>query len=113
VRKWPENARSWARPRRGNVGERLGTRKGLTGGVREAERARACGEETASTDRPHIAVRERMREGTRVGADRRDPPVRHRGHAGAHEAGPNGPTCAELTFLFFQGISNCFSIYFL
>jgi hypothetical protein len=38
---WPENARSWARPRRGNVGERLGTRRWLTGGVREAERKSA------------------------------------------------------------------------
>jgi hypothetical protein len=38
VQRWPENARSWARPRRGNVGERLGTQRGLTGGVREAER---------------------------------------------------------------------------
>jgi hypothetical protein len=25
VRRWPEIARSWARPRRGNVGGRLGT----------------------------------------------------------------------------------------
>jgi hypothetical protein len=39
-----ENARSWAHPRRGNVGERLGTWKGLTGGVREAERESARAE---------------------------------------------------------------------
>jgi hypothetical protein len=44
VRRWPENARSWARPRRGNVGERLGTHKGMTGGVRELERERARAE---------------------------------------------------------------------
>jgi hypothetical protein len=38
----------------------------------------------------------------RVGADRRDPPIRHRGHAGAgaRGAGPNGPTWAESAFLF-------------
>jgi hypothetical protein len=67
------------------MGERLGTRRGLTGGVaRKRERKRALAQrETVPIDRPHIAARERWRESTRVVADRRDPPVTHRGHAGA------------------------------
>jgi hypothetical protein len=39
-----------------------------------------------------------------VGTDRRDPPVRHRGCAGAGthaRAGLNGPTWAELAFSIF------------
>jgi hypothetical protein len=43
--------------------------------------------ETAPTGRPHRAARERERESERedvqVGADRRDPPVRHRRHTSA------------------------------
>jgi hypothetical protein len=56
----------------------------LTGGVGGTEReagARARG--TAPTSLAHGAARERGGEGARVGADRRDPPVRHRGRAGA------------------------------
>jgi hypothetical protein len=34
----------------------------------------------------------------RAGADRRDPPVRHRGRAGAGEAGPAGPTGLKWVF---------------
>jgi hypothetical protein len=41
MRRWPENARTWARPQQKCVGGRLGTR-GLTGGFYEAERGRAC-----------------------------------------------------------------------
>jgi hypothetical protein len=37
----------------------------------------------APTALAHGAGRERRREGTLVGADRRGPPVRHRGRAGA------------------------------
>jgi hypothetical protein len=72
-----------------------------TAGQRERERVRA--RETTSTARPHGAAREREgRERARVGADRRDPPVRHRGRAGAHTgAGLNGPTWAELVFSIF------------
>jgi hypothetical protein len=58
----PENARTWARPRRGIVGKRLGTAdSGVEGTEREAsERAR----ETAPTDFALGAARERGREGT-------------------------------------------------
>jgi hypothetical protein len=38
IRRWPENARTWARPRQGRGRE---VRDGLMGGVREAERERA------------------------------------------------------------------------
>jgi hypothetical protein len=61
----------------GDVGERLGKRRGLTGGVREAERV-FVRKETASTGRPHRAARERERKGARVGADRRAPRARGR-----------------------------------
>ena len=64
---------------------------------------------------PRSSERERGREGALVGADRRDLPIRHRGRAdagarmGLGRLGLNG-----LKWLFyFQGISNCFSIYFL
>jgi hypothetical protein len=76
VRRWPEIARSWARPRRGIVGE-------LTGGVGGAERERRACKRTAPTDLAHGAARERRREGALVGADKRGPPVRHQVRAGA------------------------------
>jgi hypothetical protein len=63
----------------GNVGERLGTRRGLTGGVREAERKSTRVRKRNGTDRvaPQSSERERGRESVRVGADRRDLLVRH------------------------------------
>ena len=69
-----------ARDRGREVGDEL---IGGVGGIeRERERgARAIG--TAPTNLANGAARERGREGARVGADRRDPPVRHRGRAGA------------------------------
>jgi hypothetical protein len=69
---------STARDRGREVGDEL------TGGVGRTEResgARARG--TTPTNLVHWAARVRGREGARVGADRRDPPVRHRGRAGA------------------------------
>jgi hypothetical protein len=67
------------------MGERLGTRRGLTGGVREAERKSARVRRRNDADRlaPRSSEIERGGESARVGADRRDPHVRHRGHAGA------------------------------
>jgi hypothetical protein len=63
----------------------------LTGGVGGTEReSRARGRGTALTNLAHGAARERGREGARVGADRRDPPVRHRGGAGASARGGLG-----------------------
>jgi hypothetical protein len=37
---------------------------------------------SADRSAPQSSERERERESVRVGLDRRDPPVRHRGHAG-------------------------------
>jgi hypothetical protein len=53
-------------------------------GQRESRRE---GKRTAPTTRPHRAVRERGSERARVGADRRGPPVRHRGRAGVGARG--------------------------
>jgi hypothetical protein len=54
----------------------------LTGGVSGTEReSGACARGTAPTNLAHGATRERRREGVPVGADRLDPPVRHRGRA--------------------------------
>jgi hypothetical protein len=87
----------------GYVSKRLGKQRGLTGGVREVDREEALTQkETTLTSQPHRAARERGRKSVRVGADRRDSPVRHRGHASTSARGSrlNGPTWAELAFLF-------------
>jgi hypothetical protein len=97
VRRWQGITWSWARPRWGERGREVEDE--LTGGVGRAEReagARARG--TASTDLAHGAARERGREGTLVGTDRRGPPVRHRGRA--RGVGLSGSSWAELGFLF-------------
>jgi hypothetical protein len=57
--------------------------------------------ELAPTVLAHAIEREGERR-DRVGADRRDPPVRHRGRAGARAgAGLNGPAWAEMAFSIF------------
>jgi hypothetical protein len=82
ARTWPENARSWARPRRGDRGREV--RDGLTGGDGGTEREGAGARERNSADGTGPRDRERGRGvSTLVGADRWGPPVRHRGHAGA------------------------------
>jgi hypothetical protein len=85
----------------GDRGQEVGDE--LTGGVGGTERERERERDTRArgmvpTNLAHGVVRERGREGTRVGADRWDPPVRHRGHT--RGAGLNGPTWDELAFLF-------------
>jgi hypothetical protein len=82
ARTWPENARTWARPRRGDRGREV--RDGLTGGDGGAERERewAWGKERHRQLGP-TGQRERGRVSVQSCADRRDPPVRHRGRAGA------------------------------
>jgi hypothetical protein len=64
---WLENARTWARPRRGIVGERLGTADRW--GRRDKERERAREKGMGPTDRPHRAARGRGEERAR-GRDR-------------------------------------------
>jgi hypothetical protein len=96
--------RSWARPRWGNMGERLGTRKGLTGGVREVERKRARVRRRNGADRSAPRSSERERERGRAGWRRQVGPAcqapRARGCGRTREARPNGPTWTELAFLF-------------
>jgi hypothetical protein len=77
---WPENARTWARPRQGIVGERLGTADRW--GRRDRERERARGKGTAPIDRPHRAARGRGEERAR-GRDRLIGGVRLSTRAGA------------------------------
>jgi hypothetical protein len=82
------------------VGERLG----MTDRWGRRDRERARGKRTALTARPRRAARERGSEHARVSADRRGPPVRHRGRAGAGalaQAGLIGLAWAEMVFSFF------------
>jgi hypothetical protein len=98
ARSWPENARTRARPRRGDRGREV--RDALTGGsVGQRERERARARATAPTGRSHGAAREREREGARACTDRRDPPIRHRDTSA--RAGLDGLPWAELAFPIF------------
>jgi hypothetical protein len=81
-------------------GRKVGDR--LTDGVRGIERAGARARGTTPTRLAHWAAGGRGREGARVGTDRRDPPIRHRGRAGARGSGLNGPAWAELGFSIFR-----------
>jgi hypothetical protein len=81
ARTWPENARSWARPRREIMGERLETadrweRRDKESGV--GARGRTSADKSSPRDREREGERR-----DRIGADRRDPPIRQRGRAGA------------------------------
>jgi hypothetical protein len=106
ARAWPENARSWARPRRGDRGRKVidGWQVGMAG---QREGAGA-GKRTAPIALAHRAERGRGR--AQACADRRGSPVRHRGRAGAGaRAGLSGPTWAKMAF----SISREFLIVFL
>jgi hypothetical protein len=71
----------------------------LTGGVGGAEReTSACVKVTTPIGLAHWTTG--GREGARVGADRRDPPFRHRGRAGARRDGLSGPTWLNWVFPF-------------
>jgi hypothetical protein len=93
---WPENARTWARPWRGIVGERLGTDDRW--GRRDREGSKRAGERNgADRPGPRGSERERGREGALELAPT----------GGAHlsgtedaRAGLSGPTWAELGFPF-------------
>jgi hypothetical protein len=114
ARTWPENMRSWARPQREIMGERLETANRWGRRDRERERERAGARETTSTARPHGAARERGKR-VRSGWRRQEGPAcqtqgtRGRGRAGWAKwagLGFNG-------LFYFPGISIAFSIYFL
>jgi hypothetical protein len=77
------------------------------GTARQREREGARARETMLIGLAHEAARERGREGALVGADRRGPPVRHRGHA--RGAGLAWAKWAEMAF----SISREFLIAFL
>jgi hypothetical protein len=96
-------------------GEIVGERLGMTDRWGRWDREReGTGKRMAPTARPHRAAREREGERARFGTDRRGPPVKHRRRAGAGAGtGLSGLVWAEIGFPFFQGFSNCFSIYFL
>jgi hypothetical protein len=77
-------ARTWARPRRGDRGREIRDRLigGDGGSERERERARGGGENGADSSGPWGRERERGRGvSALVGADRWDPPVKHKGRA--------------------------------
>jgi hypothetical protein len=78
------------------VGERLGTTNRW--GRRDRERVGVGKKNGADSSAPQSNKRERGSECARVGADRRGPPVRHRGRAGAELS---GLVWAELAFSFF------------
>jgi hypothetical protein len=99
ARTWPENARTWARPRRGDRGWEV--EEELTGGVGETEREAGTRVRGRRRQAWPMGQRERGgREGALVGADRRGPPVRHRGRAGLGLVGRLGLNW----FFFFPGI---------
>jgi hypothetical protein len=60
ARSWPENARTWARPRRGDRGREV--RDMLTGGVGGAEREGPGARDSNGADRPVPWSSERARE---------------------------------------------------
>jgi hypothetical protein len=97
-------AGTWACPRRGIMGERLGMTDRW--GRRDREGSERVGERNgADMLGPWGSEREGERGRAGVDADRRGPPVRHRGRAGAgagarERAGLSGPTWAELGFPF-------------
>jgi hypothetical protein len=105
---------------RTNVGASLSGDRGrevedeLIGGDGGTERERV-GEGGGENGADSFGPRGSEREGARVGADRRDPPIIHRGcaGAGAHAARLIGLAWAEMAFSFFPRISIAFSIYFL
>jgi hypothetical protein len=71
-----------------------------TAGQREGERAHV--RELAPTGLAHETEREREGERrARVGADRRDPPVRQRGRAGACAGWAKWAALGQISFSFF------------
>jgi hypothetical protein len=99
--------------------ERKGDARGngsVTGepGPRDRERGSARVKKTGA-DRSAQLGSEREREGARGGttADRRGPPVRRRGRAGARPRWVELGRLGCISFFFFTGFSNSFSISFL
>jgi hypothetical protein len=82
ARSWPENARTWVRPRRGDRGREV--RDALIGGVGGAEREGAGARESNGADRSVPRSNERARERGRSGLRRQAGSVcQAQGRAGA------------------------------
>jgi hypothetical protein len=108
ARMCPENARTWARPRRGDRGREVEDE--LTGGDGGTERECAHGEKNcADSSTPQSSEREGV--SVLVGTDRRGPPVRHRGARA--RAGLSGPVWAEIGFPFSRDFLIAFLFIFL
>jgi hypothetical protein len=122
--RWASRARGLGRGRRTRgrgrvhggeiVGGRLGTRRQV-GSVGQREGNQAWARTMAPIGWSHGAARERGREGARVCADRRGPPIRLRdAQARARARGLGLMGCLGPNwFSYFPRISMAFSIYFL
>jgi hypothetical protein len=100
ARTWPENAWTWARPRRGDRGREVEDE--LTGGDGGTEREADAHARGRRRQAWPTEQREREGERGRAGcADMRGPPVRHRGRASARAGvGLMGRLGLKLVFLF-------------
>jgi hypothetical protein len=101
ARTWPDNARTWARPRWGDRGREV--RDTLTGGVGGAEREGAGARESNGADRPVPWSSERARERGRSGLRRQaGSACQAQGRAGARtrELGLMGCLGPNWLFLF-------------
>jgi hypothetical protein len=102
---------TWSRAQSERRGERVRLRAQVSGGGGGVDERRAASKEARARERGRRTCGhghgwptgqregERERRGARAGTDRRDPPVRHRGHVNTHtrEAGPTG---LKWVFLF-------------
>jgi hypothetical protein len=111
ARTWPENARTWARPWRGDRGREV--RDALTGGVGGAEREGAGARESNGADRPVPWSSEGERAlGFAPTSGFRLSGTETHGRGRAHGLGLMG--CLGLNWLFlFSWNFYCLSIYFL
>jgi hypothetical protein len=100
ARSWPENAWTWARPRRGDRGREV--RDALTGGVGGAERGKAGVGESNGADRSVPQSSERARERGRSGLRRQaGPACQTQGSRERARARLIGLAWAEMAFSFF------------
>jgi hypothetical protein len=98
ARRWPENARSWAHPRRGTWAGGWGRTDRW--GSRDRERGRACERNGADKTGPLGTGRKRRERA--CGRDRPTGGVRLSERAGARARAWAGPTWANLATLAFS-----------
>jgi hypothetical protein len=98
----------------GERGQEVRDAEGTDGwGSRSREKEHARAEKKQRRQGGPTEQRERERERECAGWRRQAGAACQALRAHACEAGPNGPTWAEIAFSVFLGVSNCFSIYFL